>query len=88
VAGFFYFAMSGDRDHSTASYSDEEATVRASAIDADFMLGTALFRPSPPGANVNAALTVFVLARSHPVQQPGTATGTRRGQLEQPPSAD
>ena len=44
VAGFFYFAMSGDRDHSTASYSDEEATVRASAIDADFMLGTALFR--------------------------------------------
>ncbi len=44
VAGFFYFAMSGDRDYETASYSDEEATSRASAIDTDFMLGTALFR--------------------------------------------
>lgn len=44
VAGFFYYALAGDRDYATATYSDEEAARRAAGIDSDFVFGTGAFR--------------------------------------------
>lgn len=44
AAGFFYFAMSGDRDYETASYTDDAATSQAADIDAAHIYGTGLFR--------------------------------------------